>query len=52
MVRNLSVEGAALDVPSVIGIPDHFTLIMLADGLRFSCRTAWRKDRRIGVAFE
>ncbi len=51
MVRNLSQEGAALDVPSPIGIPDHFTLVIQTEGTRFFCRSVWRKDRRIGVAF-
>ncbi|MBI5263695.1 MAG: PilZ domain-containing protein [Bradyrhizobium sp.] len=50
MVRNLSDTGAALHLPSAIGIPDHFTLVML-DGARHFCRSVWRKDRRIGVAF-
>ena len=52
MVRNLSVEGAALDVPSAVGIPDHFALAMPIDGSHFSCRVVWRKERRIGVAFD
>ncbi len=51
MVRNLSQEGAALDVPSPIGIPDHFTLVIQTEGARLFCRSVWRKDRRIGVAF-
>ncbi len=51
MVRNFSREGAALDVPSAIGIPDHFTLVIQTEGSRFFCQSVWRKDRRIGVAF-
>ncbi len=51
MVRNLSEAGAALDVPSPSGIPDHFTLVIPTEGSRFSCYRVWRKDRRIGVAF-
>lgn len=51
MVRNLSGHGAALDLPSSIGIPDHFTLVMSLDGARYFCRSVWRKERRIGVAF-
>jgi hypothetical protein len=50
MVRNLSTTGAALDVTSPIGIPEHFTLI--ADGSRLSCHVVWRKEKRIGVAFD
>jgi hypothetical protein len=45
------VAGAALDVPTVIGIPDHFTLVIPTDALHV-CRTTWRAEMRIGVAFE
>ena len=48
-VRNLSATGAALDVPSPIGIPDNFDLVVSSDGLRFACRVVWRKAERIGV---
>jgi hypothetical protein len=50
MVRNRSASGAALDVTSPIGIPERFTLI--ADGARFPCHIVWRKEKRIGVAFD
>lgn len=49
-VRNLSTAGAALDVTSPVGIPEHFTLF--ADGARHSCHVIWRKEKRIGVAFD
>jgi hypothetical protein len=52
MVRNMSHLGAALDVGSPVGIPDHFTLVLVADGHHTSCHVVWRKQRRIGVAFE
>lgn len=52
MVRNLSDSGAALDVASPVGIPDHFTLVLPADGHYTSCRVIWRKEKRIGVAFD
>jgi hypothetical protein len=51
VVRNISETGAALDVASPVGIPEHFILAILPDGSRHRCRIAWRKDRRIGVAF-
>ncbi|MBR0810064.1 MULTISPECIES: PilZ domain-containing protein [Bradyrhizobium] len=50
-VRNLSDTGAALDVTSPVGIPDHFTLFLQADGTHRSCTVAWRKEKRIGVRF-
>jgi hypothetical protein len=50
MVRNLSSAGAALDVASPIGIPEYFTLII--DRAHLPCHVMWRKERRIGVAFD
>jgi PilZ domain len=50
-VRNLSTNGAALDVATPVGIPATFNLAIPSDGLRFACRVLWRKDRRIGVKF-
>jgi hypothetical protein len=52
MVRNMSHFGAALDAASPVGIPDHFTLVLVADGHHTPCHVVWRKQRRIGVAFE
>lgn len=51
-VRNLSVAGAALDVASPLGIPEHFTLVFEDHHTAKPCRVIWRKERRIGVAFE
>jgi hypothetical protein len=49
-VRNISATGAALDVTSPIGIPARFTLV--TEGNHLPCRVVWRKEKRIGVAFE
>jgi hypothetical protein len=51
-LRNLSATGAALCVPSPLGIPDKFDLVVSRDALRFACRVVWRKAERIGVRFE
>jgi PilZ domain len=51
VVRNWSDTGAMLDV-SPIGIPEHFILLGPGDGRRRPCRLVWRKEKRIGVAFE
>ena len=51
-IRNLSDIGAALDVTSAVGIPDHFTLLLHAERVRKSCRVAWRKEKRIAVKFD
>ncbi|MET4802182.1 PilZ domain-containing protein [Bradyrhizobium sp. LB11.1] len=50
-VRNFSDTGAALEVTSPVGIPEHFTLTIKADGAHLSCKVVWRKERRIGVRF-
>jgi hypothetical protein len=51
-VRNLSGTGAALDVTSPVGIPDHFTLVLPAGALHQACHVVWRKQKRIGVTFK
>ena len=50
-IRNLSGTGAALDVSSPVGIPDHFSLFVQADGTHLACTVIWRKEKRIGVRF-
>jgi hypothetical protein len=52
MVQDLSEAGAALDVPNSIGIPEHFTLKIIEQGGAVRCRSVWRTERQIGVAFE
>jgi hypothetical protein len=51
-LRNMSEEGAALDVSTQVGIPDCFTLIAASQKRKvYSCKVVWRDKRRIGVAF-
>ena len=51
-VRNLSETGAALEVITPLFIPDRFTLIIPTDQLRRPCHIVWRKEKRMGVAFD
>jgi PilZ domain len=51
LVRNLSATGAAIEVPNEPGIPPRFELNIPRLGLRMTCRVAWRRDHRMGVAF-
>jgi PilZ domain-containing protein len=51
-VRNMSDTGAMLDVATPVGIPEHFILFVRAEGHRVPCHLVWRKERRIGIAFE
>jgi hypothetical protein len=50
-VRNLSSTGACLDVPSTVGVPDVFELIIESESTTRHCQIAWRSERRIGVHF-
>lgn len=52
LVRDLSITGAALEVPSQSGIPAKFTLIVPGHELRLPCHVVWRSGYRIGVAFD
>jgi hypothetical protein len=52
VVRDMSIMGAALEVPSSRNIPDHFTLALHADRQRIPCHIVWRKEQRMGVAFD
>lgn len=49
-VRNVSETGAALQVSTTIGIPQHFDVLI--DGARRHCRSQWRTDTKIGIMFE
>lgn len=49
-VRNISETGAALEVTSPLGIPTEFMLE--TDGNKRPCRVVWRREKRIGIAFE
>jgi hypothetical protein len=51
VVRNITIHGACLEVPSTIGIPDEFTF-MNSDQIQQPCRLIWRSQKKIGVAFK
>lgn len=51
-VRNISANGALLEVESPLGIPERFILVVPADQISRPCRTIWKSERRIGVRFE
>ena len=50
-IRNLSEQGAGLEVTSAVGIPQSFDLEIPADGVVRRCRVAWRTERKLGVSF-
>ena len=51
-IRNLSGTGACLQVESVVGIPDSFTLVIATERSHRACRVVWRKSNRIGIEFD
>ncbi|CAN7756142.1 PilZ domain-containing protein [Bradyrhizobium sp. LjRoot220] len=52
VVRNISIEGAAIDVENPAFVPQRFRLVMAKDcSIVHACRVAWIKKSRIGVTF-
>jgi hypothetical protein len=51
-VRNRSDTGAALDVISPVGIPERFALVIDGEQAAKPCHVVWRKEKRIGIAFD
>ena len=51
-IRNMSPEGACLEVASQAGIPDRFLLVVEEEDVQQPCHVVWRTATRMGVAFE
>lgn len=51
-VRNISETGAALEVVTPLFIPDRFTLYVASDQLKRRCHIIWRREKRLGIAFD
>jgi PilZ domain-containing protein len=51
MIRNISVEGAAIDVDNPSFVPSQFRLVIASDSTVHECRIAWIQRNRIGVTF-
>jgi hypothetical protein len=51
VVRNISAEGAAIDVENPAFVPPHFRLVMDNGSTVRECRIAWLQKNRIGVTF-
>lgn len=51
-VRNISSNGARIDIDNPVGLPESFTLTIPSDRLNRQCRPVWVGDRRLGVAFD
>lgn len=51
VVRNLSADGACIQVASLTGVPPSFELQIGDDAATRSCVAIWHSDKRIGVKF-
>jgi hypothetical protein len=51
VVRNLSSEGAAIEVDNSAFVPERFRLVMVHDRSVRECRVIWIQSNRIGLAF-
>jgi hypothetical protein len=51
IVRNISTEGAAIEVENPAFVPARFRLVMDNGAKVHECSVAWIQKNRIGVAF-
>jgi PilZ domain len=51
-VRNISPNGARVDIANPVGLPEAFTLVIETDHFVRHCHAVWSSERRIGVAFD
>lgn len=52
VVRNISREGAAIDVENAAFVPSRFRLVMANDSsIVRECEVAWIQKNRIGLSF-
>jgi hypothetical protein len=51
VVRNISTEGAAIEVENPAFVPARFRLVMAEDRSVHECIVAWIQQNRIGLTF-
>jgi hypothetical protein len=51
-VKNLSTNGALLELANVLGIPKNFEISLDGTSARRPCTVMWRTDRLMGVSFD
>jgi hypothetical protein len=51
VVRNISPEGAAIDIENPAFVPQRFRLVVAKDSSVHECRIAWIQQKRIGITF-
>jgi hypothetical protein len=50
-VKNLSDTGAMIEVGTIVGIPEKFTLVIESADFKRECKIVWRQPTRVGVHF-
>jgi PilZ domain len=50
-IRNLSLNGAALDIENRAGIPHQIVLNMVTHQTRQHAYIVWRRQQRVGIMF-
>ncbi|MES2196506.1 MAG: PilZ domain-containing protein [Pseudomonadota bacterium] len=51
MLRNVSAEGAAIDIENPAFVPPRFRLVMANGASVRECQVAWIQRNRIGLTF-
>jgi PilZ domain len=51
VVRNISPDGAAIDVDNPAFVPAQFRLVMAGGSSTHDCTVIWIREKRIGLAF-
>jgi hypothetical protein len=51
VIRNLSVTGARLEVPTTVGLPGEFTLVDAHANRHYAAKVMWRRGEAMGVEF-
>jgi hypothetical protein len=51
VLRNISPEGAAIDVENPAFVPARFRLVVMKDNSVHECTVAWIRQKRIGLTF-
>ena len=51
-VRRISDTGAVIEVESVLGVPEHFHLLIPGEGEPQPCRRSWQSEKQVGLVFE
>jgi hypothetical protein len=51
VVRNISPEGAAIDIEDPAFVPARFNLVMSKGTVVRECQVVWLQDKRVGITF-